>query len=240
MNLLGRAILGVWGLLWAVAWTAIIGTIFLIGAVFIRGQWWTDFIMRWFTQTLLLGVGIRIRVQGREHISSSQACVIMANHRSYLDIAALVLGLKGISVVFVAKRELTRIPFFGWALAVSTNIKVDRGNREQAIAALRESVKKVRGGIGLAIFPEGTRSGTERLLPFKKGVFILAIHSQLPLVPVSIRGSYSVLPRGKKRVRPGVVSVVFGEPIETAKFTLEEREKLMGLVQREIQRGLEG
>ncbi len=166
--------------------------------------------------------------------------ILMVNHQSYFDIP-VVYSLIRQPMVALAKKSLFQIPVFGWALRLMGFVQIDRSDRERAIRSLQDASRVLRqDSMSVLTFPEGTRSSDGQLLPFKKGVFILAIHSQLPLVPVSIRGSYSVLPRGKKRVRPGVVSVVFGEPIETAKFTLEEREKLMGLVRREIQRGLEG
>lgn len=214
--------LGIWGLVWAFLASMVTGSIYLLGSPFFSEPGWTDRTQRLFSRLMLLAVGIRVRVTGRENIPHGQACVLMANHRSYFDIPAVVMGLREISVLFVAKRELTRIPFFGWALGASHHIKVDRGNREQAIAALRESVQKIGDGVGLAVFPEGTRSPTNRMLPFKKGGFYVAVDTGLPILPVSIQNSGNLFGKKDRLPRPGIITLVVHPLVTTRGRTRED------------------
>lgn len=238
MRLLGRVLLGLWGAVWAVLAAAVIGSIYLLGFPFKREPGWTDWVQRLFARAMLLCIGVRVRVEGRENIPTGQACVLMANHRSYLDIPVVVMGLREISVLFVAKRELTRIPFFGWALGASYHIKVDRGDREQAVAALRESVKKIGAGVGLAVFPEGTRAPTHRLLPLKKGGFYVAVDTGFPILPVSIRNSGELFGKKSWLPRPGTITVVVHPPVATQGKTREDVPELRRLVRETLLAGL--
>jgi len=238
MRLLGRFVLGVWGFLWAVLSCVVAGSIYLLGSPFFSEPGWTDRAQRLLSWLMLLAVGIRVRVEGRENIPEGQACVVMANHRSYFDIPAVVMGLKELSVLFVAKRELTRIPFFGWALGVSHHIKVDRSDREQAIAALRESVEKIGDGVGLAVFPEGTRSLTHHLLPFKKGGFYVAVDTGFGILPISIQNSGYLYGKGDKLPRPGTITVVVHPLVATGGRTREDIPALIREVRATMLSGL--
>lgn len=239
MKLLGRLLLGVWGFLWAAVGSSLSGLLYLLGSPFLPEPWWTDTVQRLFGRLVLLSVGVLLRVEGKENIPVDRPCVLMANHRSYLDIPAVIVGLRRISVLFVAKRELTRIPFFGWALGASYHIKVDRGNREQAVAALRESVRKVGEGIGLAVFPEGTRSPVPAPLPFKKGGFYVAVDTGFPILPVSIRNSGELFGKRHRLPRPGRITLVVHPMIPTEGLTRAGIRPLMAEVRRSIVSGLE-
>jgi 1-acyl-sn-glycerol-3-phosphate acyltransferase len=238
MGRAGRILLTVWGVVWALAWVVLVGAGFLAGSLVLRGPWWTDRVQRFFCWVLLLGVGIRIRVEGTENIPQGTPCVIMGNHRSYLDIPAIVLGLRNLTVLFVAKRELTRIPFFGWALGASHHIKVDRGDREQAIRALQEGLERLGSGIGLVVFPEGTRSRTARLLPFKKGGFYVAVDGTFPILPVSIRNSGHLLGKMQLLVRSGIVSVTVHPPVSTRELSRRDIPELTARVRGLVLAGL--
>jgi 1-acyl-sn-glycerol-3-phosphate acyltransferase len=227
MSLVGRILLALWGFLWAGVWTVVVGVGFLVGSLFFRGPGWTNLVQRFFSWILLLGVGIRVRVEGEENIPAGSSCVVMGNHRSYLDIPAVVLALHRLPILFVAKRELKRIPFFGWALAASAHIKVDRGDREQAIRALEEAMARLGSGIGLVIFPEGTRSRTHRLLPFKKGGFYAAVDGRFPILPVSIRNSGHLWGKMSLLPRSGIISVQVHAPVTTEALTRRDIPDLM-------------
>jgi 1-acyl-sn-glycerol-3-phosphate acyltransferase len=163
----------------------------------------------------------------------------MGNHSSYLDIPAVVIGLRPLGILFVAKRELLRSPFLGWALAVSHHIKIDRGNREQAVAALREARTKLRSGIALTVFPEGTRSPDGRLLPFKKGGFHMALDSEFPILPITIRGSRRLMGKKSFLPRPGTITVCVHPLRPTDGLTASDIPQLMQEVRSVIESGLE-
>jgi 1-acyl-sn-glycerol-3-phosphate acyltransferase len=180
--------------------------------------------------------GIRVEAEGLEHVAATKAAIYMSNHQSVLDIGAIVLSLP-VSWRFVAKKELTYIPFFGWALALSDQIVIDRGNRRRSVESLRRAAERVRGGINVIIFPEGTRSPDGTLQPFKSGGFHLALDAQVPVIPVTVSGSWQLTPKRSLQLRSGTVRVVYGAPIETAGSTARDREQLKRRVADAIQAG---
>ena len=169
--------------------------------------------------------GIRVHTHGLEHVAATKAAVYMSNHQSVLDIGAIVLSLP-VSWRFVAKKELTYIPFFGWALGLSDQIVIDRGNRRRSVESLRRAAERVRGGLNVIIFPEGTRSPDGSLQTLKSGGFHLAIDAQVPVIPVTVSGSLQLTPKRSLQVRSGGVKVVYGEPIPTTGLTVRDREAL--------------
>jgi 1-acyl-sn-glycerol-3-phosphate acyltransferase len=203
---LGRLLFALWSFLWAVLTTSFHSVMYIL-AFALRSPRLALWVERSFYGSLLAGIGVRLHVEGRDRIPKDRSFVAMANHRSYLDIPALVLALYPTPVVLVAKKELTRIPFLGWAIAYSHHIVVDRGNREQAVLALQEAIAKIRKGIALGVFPEGTRSSARSLLPFKKGGFYVAVDSGMPILPVSISNSGRLFGKNSGLPRPGVIQV---------------------------------
>ncbi len=129
-------------------------------------------------------------------------------------------------------------PIIGWALWLARFPFIDRASRERAIRTLDKAARLLRTGTSLVIFPEGTRSPDGRLLPFKKGGFILALQAGVPIVPVSIRGGGEVLPKGSLRLRPGCIEVIFGAPVSTSHYTMGTKEQLIEEVRRRILAGL--
>jgi 1-acyl-sn-glycerol-3-phosphate acyltransferase len=180
--------------------------------------------------------GIRVEAEGLEHVDRTRPQVFMCNHQSVVDIGALIAVLP-VSWRFVAKRELLWIPFFGWALGLSQHVIVDRGRRDKAVASLQRAAERIRAGVNVIIFPEGTRSPGGELGSFKSGGFYLAIESQVPVVPVTVSGSRSITPKRSLRVESGRVKVVFGEPIPTKGLSVEDRQALKDAVRRGILAG---
>lgn len=164
--------------------------------------------------------GIRLRVKGLEHIQRNQRYVILSNHASYLDPPALVLAL-GLQYRWVIKKELRKIPLFGLALETSRNLFIDRSRGSDALESIKKGVAQLPDGTGILMFPEGTRSWDGQLLPFKKGGFVIARDGQLPILPITIRGSHDRLPKGQAAFHPGVIDIVVHPPIETAGRTLD-------------------
>jgi 1-acyl-sn-glycerol-3-phosphate acyltransferase len=180
--------------------------------------------------------GIRVEAEGLANIDRTRSYVFMSNHQSVLDIGALVLTLP-VSWRFVAKRELTWIPFFGWALGLSDQIIIDRGNRAKAVRSLARAADRVRRGINVIIFPEGTRSPTGTMREFKSGGFHLALQAQVPILPATVSGSRDLIPKRSLRVESGTIKVVYGAPIPTEGMGAEQRDKLKELVRAAIARG---
>jgi len=157
------------------------------------------------------GVGLRVRQVGR--LDPGRAYVFMANHQSNIDIPVLVQALAPFQLRWMAKRELLRIPFFGWALWASRHIIVKRVLSKDVAAAMASACDKLARGISVVVFPEGTRSMDGRLLPFKRGGFRLAEKAGVAIVPVTINGSGELMRRGDWRLRAGEVEVVIGDAI---------------------------
>lgn len=181
--------------------------------------------------------GIRLVVEGLENVDPTRPYVFMNNHQGAVDIGALVASLPSPSFHFIAKKELAWIPFFGWALALSVGIMIDRGNNQRAVASLRRAATRVRDGANVIIFPEGTRSKTGELRPFKSGGFHLALQAGVPIVPVTISGSQVITPKGSLRVESGTVKITYGKPVPTEGLGVEDREELKARVRQAILAG---
>ncbi len=146
-------------------------------------------------------LGIKLEVHGRENLEPNRPAIYAANHQSAFDIFVLLAVLP--PVKFLAKIELFAIPLFGTALARAGSLPVDRSNRQAAVKSIDRAAQAVREGSSIIIFPEGTRSPTKEMLPFKKGGFVLAIKSGQPIVPISISGAGAVSAPGLGQSAPG-------------------------------------
>ena len=186
---------------------------------------------RWWGRSLLFISGARVHVEGLEHLAPGQPYVFAANHRSQFDIFVLLAVLPG-NFLFVAKKSLFQIPIFGQALARMGSVPIDRSNRQEAIRSLNQAVAKVKQGFSMMVFPEGTRASSRELLPFKKGVFIMALRAGKPVVPVAINGTMAIQPRGALRLKPGPIQVVIAPPIDSRQF--QRKDDLMDAVRRVI------
>ena len=174
---------------------------------------------------LLHGAGARLQVEGREGVDWSQPLVLVANHQSIIDVCALFRAVPT-PLRFVLKQEMTRVPFVGWYARRMGMVFIERGSARSSPQRLRDAVSLVRGGAQLCAFPEGTRSRDGSVGPFKGGVLQVAIAAGVPVVPVAISGSGSVLPAAGFQVRPGTIRVRFGMPIATTGSTVEDRNAL--------------
>jgi 1-acyl-sn-glycerol-3-phosphate acyltransferase len=156
--------------------------------------------------------GARVRVSGLEHVTDWRNTVLMANHESLLDPTVL---LEAIPVDFkvLVKQELFKVPFLGTAMLRAGLIPVDRANRERARVSIDRAVESLRAGNCFLVFPEGTRSKTGELGQFKKGVFLAAMEAGSRIVPVAVRGTRPLLPRGRFSIQAGDVGVQLLEPV---------------------------
>lgn len=189
-----------------------------------------------FWATIHLKVcSITILLNGINNISKPPY-IFMCNHQSALDIYTLLSGLP-FSFKWIAKRQLFSIPFLGWTMKRAGYISLDRENPREALKAINDAAQKIREGMSIIIFPEGTRSKDGVLLPFKKGVFSLAVRAGIPVIPVGIRGTNALQPKGsflpKKK---GIIYVNVGEAILIGGDSPSEKAKIMDEVRSSIER----
>jgi 1-acyl-sn-glycerol-3-phosphate acyltransferase len=176
--------------------------------------------------------GIRYRVAGRENVPPT-AVVFCANHESNVDPPVLFEALHP-RLHILYKAELHRFPIMGTVFDVGGFVPIDRGDRDKALGSISRGAASLRAGNSFLIFPEGTRSRTGELLPFKKGGFIMAIEAQVPVVPVAIQGGRAAMRKGSAFVHPVRVTVRIGKPVPTAGMTLADRDALIEHVRREV------
>lgn len=184
---------------------------------------------RIWSRWVLASLGIPITAEGRERVDPETTYLFMSNHRSTFDIFALFVATEH-PLRMVAKRVIFFIPIFGWSLWMCGFIPINRRDRGAAIRSLDRAAERIRSGISVLVFPEGTRSPHTRLLPFKKGGFVMAIKAGVPIVPVVVLGTERIMPKGTRTVGKAPITVRFGEPIPTAGRDLEERDALMAEV----------
>jgi 1-acyl-sn-glycerol-3-phosphate acyltransferase len=190
------------------------------------------------TRTLL---GIRLAVEGLEHVDGDRPSVYCMNHRSNVDVVAFeALFPRCPRLRGLYKTEVGRVPVLGRAMRLVGFVPVDRANRASAIASVDEAAERLAAGDSFLMAPEGTRGRSDELQPFKKGGFVMAIKAQAPVVPVALHGTAEAMPRGRFWVRPAVVRVEVGAPIPTIGLTLDDRDRLMNTLRDRLQAMLRG
>ena len=178
--------------------------------------------------------GIRVRVAGREHIPLDRAAVYCANHQSNVD-PPILFDVLHPRMHIVFKSEINAIPLLARAFRHGGFIPIDRRNKEAAMRSLEAGAESIRAGNSFLIFPEGTRSKTDDLLPFKKGGFLMAMRAQAPIVPVAVQGGRDAMRRGSRIILPVTFSIRVGEPIETAGLQQADRDVLIARVRERIE-----
>lgn len=171
--------------------------------------WWGRFSARL--------LGIRVEVEGERNYDPSRNYLVVSNHAGMADIP-LILGALRLNLRFVAKEELGRIPVFGWALKSGGYVMIKRGQNREALQSLLKAVDTLKGGRSIHIFPEGTRSETGSILPFKRGAFMIAWKAGTPVLPVTIVGSNRITPKKSLKINGGTVKLLIGKPLDPAGF----------------------
>lgn len=208
----------------------------LLSLVNPRGDWVVR-IGRVWARGIANAAGVSIEARGVEHLPQGHPYILISNHQSHFDLIAFILTFPR-SFRVVAKRLLFYIPIFGWCLWAAGMIPIDRSRRQSAIKSLERAAERVRAGEPILFYPEGTRSPDGDLLPFKKGAFVIALKSGVPIVPVSVAGSRAILGKGSIRIRPGRIAITYGPEIELKSYTLDEKELLIERVRQAVIEGL--
>jgi 1-acyl-sn-glycerol-3-phosphate acyltransferase len=222
--------------LWALVSVPLVVVAILLAVPFLGGRraFWT--VGPLWARALFGLCGSRTGVAGWDSLPESirarrEPVIFMSNHESNLDPPALISAIP-IPAVYLAKKEIKWMVPVGWAAMAAGTIFVDRSNRERAVASLHRAALEIRGGKSVVIFPEGTRTRSGKLGPFKKGGFIMAEEAGVKIVPLATVGGRRMLPPGAWFMRPGRYAVAFGTPVDPAGFPT--REALMAEVRRQI------
>ena len=199
------------------------------------GRWARD----WAT-IILRAAGVTVTATGLERVAAGRSQIVVCNHQSWFDVLALFAAFPP-TVSFVAKEELRSIPVFGQALQWCGHIFIDRRNRGSAIQSLRRVARQLREQARhVVVFAEGTRSVSGELQPFKKGAFILAVETQVPVLPVAVAGSLAVMAKHSYTIRAGAIEVRVGEPIAVEGLTVADRGALRDRSRNAVGRLLDG
>lgn len=182
--------------------------------------------------------GARITIKGGEKIEKGRSYVVMSNHQSLFDIWALI-GKLPLQLRWVIRSGIKKMPVFGYALERMGHVYIDRGNRENTTQRLREATQKIRKGVSVAIFPEGTRSRNGRLQRFHKGGAVIALGTGAPILPVTVNGGRFVLPKGTLALMPGKIEVIVGDAIDPGSFGEDRKDELMATVRKAIEKNLD-
>ncbi len=169
--------------------------------------------------------GVRVRIEGADQLQVNTGYIYCANHLSQFDIFSFQ-GYFPFSFRWLAKEELFKVPFLGWAMTNAGNIAINRSHGREALKSLQQAAERIKAGTSVLIFPEGTRSADGILQPFKGGAMLLAIKAGVPIVPVAFVGSYAVLPKGALFVRPGTITIKIGTPVMVTGYSSKDKQEL--------------
>jgi 1-acyl-sn-glycerol-3-phosphate acyltransferase len=198
-----------------------------------------DAMPRRWARFLLRLSGVKVEVENVDVIDPDKPQILVANHGSWYDVLAMLDQIPG-SFIFVAKKELFSIPIFGSAVLSCGHIFIDRKDRGQAFESLAAARKRLdEESPTIIMFPEGTRSETGEVQPFKKGAFVLGIQAGVDVVPAAITGARGVMRKGSWVIRPGTVRIQFGQPVSVQGYGIKDRNELTERVRAELIRMLD-
>ncbi|MFC1840307.1 lysophospholipid acyltransferase family protein [Thermodesulfobacteriota bacterium] len=188
---------------------------------------------RFWGKSILWASGIKVNVKGLSNLDFSGPCVFMCNHQSNFDILVLFAELPA-QFRWIAKAELFKIPLFARAMRGAGYVSIDRHNRTSAIKSIGVAAEKIRNGVCVMIFPEGTRSPDGKIGKFKKGGFYLALDAGVPIVPLVINGTWSIMQKDSLKITPGNVQLSILPPIDTSVYSEDNRDELIKKLNDEI------
>lgn len=233
MKSLFKAIRITWLFLWATIATIILGIPVMIAGLLSRTGNLAFSISKLWAYTMLAVSFVRTEIKKKAKLRKGTSYIIISNHQSLFDILALVTTL-GIQFRWFIKKEVLKIPIFGYALYASRNIFIDRSNTTRAIESINRGVDRLPRDASVMVFAEGTRSPDGQIHEFKKGGFMIAIARKIPILPVTVNGSRRVLPKRSLVVKPGKIQVVIGDPIDTSDYTTDTVQKLIDKTRQEV------
>ena len=224
---LPAALRSIWTYLVAAASTVYVG-----GSVVVYRILWPSRFRRYadrstaeWSSIVLWGAGVKRVIENPEQLGRDRGQILVSNHQSWFDVFALAAALP-VKFSFVGKKELSRVPFLGQAWEKVGHIAIDRSDHRSALESLARVDEQFRAGRTIIMFPEGTRSFSGELGRFKKGAFVMAIKSQVPIVPVAVTGTRAIMEKGSWIIAPGTATIRVGEPISTDGLTLADRNRL--------------
>ncbi len=211
-------------------------SIILISLLFNKSGELFHWFCREWARVVVRVCGTSVTVHGSENVQPGKGYVYVSNHASMFDIPAVIAGIPD-QIRLVYKKELEKIPIFGWGLKYGSYIGVERGSGVEAQKSLDEAVAKIQNGESVLLFAEGTRTLDGKLQPFKRGAFHIAVRAGVPVVPLTINGSYAILPKHSISINPGAVELILEKPIYLDGEEGKETElKLMGEVHAAIEK----
>lgn len=219
-------------------WLYVVVTVPLFGilAILTKRHFWARLWCEWLLKILRIRMEVYVDSWPPKH----RNYVFISNHQSQLDIPVLEVLLKDYNVRFLAKKSLFSIPFFGWGIRALGYVPVDREDPKEGLKSLLACVERVKEGVSLIVFPEGTRSATGELLPFKVGGFLIPLKAGVPICPLAIWGTREILPKGRLwfNLKRRVVKVALGPVIEVEGLTLKDKTKLADMARDFIEKAL--
>ncbi len=209
--------------------TVLLGTTAILLSLFDPSGNLPHLVARLWGKIQLAAAGTEVEIQGLSHIDPRRSYILVANHQSNFDIFAFV-GYLPIQFRWIAKAELFRLPFMGWAMSRTGYIPLERESPKKAYRSMLQAAEKIKNGVSVLIFPEGTRSLDGNLQPFKKGLFLIALKSQAAILPITICGTGKIMSKGEWRIHPGKVRIIIDPPMETAGLSAAEEGELSARV----------
>jgi len=217
--------------------TVILGTVAIFLSLFDSSGNLPHLVARLWGRIQLAATGTTVEVKGLENIDPRKSYILVSNHQSNIDIFAF-LGYLPIQFRWIAKAELFRAPFMGWAMSRIGYIPIERESPKKAYRSMLLAAERVKNGVSVIIFPEGTRSLNGNLQPFKKGLFLIALKSQAPILPITILGTGKIMRKGDWRAYPGNARIIIDPPIETAGIPIEKEGELSARVRHILMKNL--
>lgn len=195
-------------------------------------------IVRFFFRIMLAIGGVKVVSKGEERVPDDKAVLFVANHRSFFDIIASYSTIP-VQVGFISKKEIKKIPGLGVWMKYLNCLFLDRENKKEGLKTILQAIENVKNGTSMFIMPEGTRSKTDEMLPFKKASFKIAEKANCKIIPVAISNSAEVFEKQFPRVKSGTIIVEYGEAIDLPNMDREERKNIAEIAQKSIQEMLD-